>query len=113
MPPVHTPSGKWILYSRISGQRLERWPVDARGMLASGEYTADPSLVDGGWSSAATVAPASETPVVVDPMPHVTKALEVGALSPTGAPLVIAPFDGVSPAAPIGPPVRSSGRRAK
>jgi hypothetical protein len=35
-------AGKVHLYDRITGQRLDRWPVDARELLATGGYTTDP-----------------------------------------------------------------------
>jgi len=40
--PQRTPEGKWAIYHAVTGQRIDRWPVDARGMLATGEYTATP-----------------------------------------------------------------------
>jgi len=40
--PQSTPDGKWVLYDVETGKRLERWPVDARSMLATDEFTRDP-----------------------------------------------------------------------
>lgn len=34
-----TPEGKVVLIRASTGERFERWPVDAREMLATGEYT--------------------------------------------------------------------------
>lgn len=42
LSPDH--AGKVHLYDRISGQRIERWPVDARELLATGGYTTDPNM---------------------------------------------------------------------
>ena len=36
--PKRTANGKWILWDK-AGQRHDRWPVDARGMLESGTLT--------------------------------------------------------------------------
>lgn len=110
-----------------TGAVIERWPVDARELIAVGSYvlaedeapattTASPAAptADGpsgtsGDTPAATGAAAGDggaavpkVPDPTDPMPHVTKALaQNAALSPTGAPLVIAPATGVSAAAPV------------
>jgi hypothetical protein len=40
--PQRTPEGKWAIYHAVTGQQIERWPVDARGMLATGEYVSEP-----------------------------------------------------------------------
>jgi hypothetical protein len=40
--PQRTPAGKWRIYDRATGQPLDRWPVDARGMLERGDYVAEP-----------------------------------------------------------------------
>lgn len=42
LTPDH--AGKVHLYDRVTGQRLERWPVDARELLATGGYTTDPTM---------------------------------------------------------------------
>lgn len=39
---VARPSGKVIVYDRATGAALERWPVDAQELLATGAYTPDP-----------------------------------------------------------------------
>lgn len=46
---------KVTLWSVETGESIQRWPVDARGMVECGEYVADPALlpegvVDGGGS---------------------------------------------------------------
>lgn len=41
-----TPDGKVELFAISTGQRFERWPVDARDMLASGAYALDPPTLD-------------------------------------------------------------------
>lgn len=40
--PQRTREGKWAIYHAVTGQQIERWPVDARAMLATGEYVAVP-----------------------------------------------------------------------
>ena len=66
MTPERTPEGKWVLYRGSDGQRIDRWPVDARAMLATGGYTADPP--HGTLRPPATVAPGSASPLP-DPLP--------------------------------------------
>ena len=41
MPLQSTPEGKWVLYHAATGQRITRWPVDGRDMIACGEYSGD------------------------------------------------------------------------
>lgn len=38
---TRTADGKVVLYFRETGERFERWSVDAREMLATGAYTLD------------------------------------------------------------------------
>ena len=97
---AHAPQAHRVwLRDVATGERIERWPVDARELIRSGAYTADDPQGDSRASAAASV---SATPDPDDPVPHVTRAkASVEAQSPTGAPLVIAPADGVSPAAPV------------
>jgi hypothetical protein len=41
---VYAPApGKQTLYHRATGTVIERWPVDAAELLATGAYTTDPS----------------------------------------------------------------------
>lgn len=40
--PQRTPEGKWAIYHAVTGQQIDRWPVDARAMLGCGEYVAMP-----------------------------------------------------------------------
>lgn len=40
--PERTQYGKVVLYHKKTRERIERWPVDARGMLEHGEYVAEP-----------------------------------------------------------------------
>lgn len=40
--PERTPRGKWVIYDAETGERLERWPVDAKDMLATDEFVAEP-----------------------------------------------------------------------
>jgi hypothetical protein len=61
-----TPPAMVTLYDRVTGQRLERWPVDAAELLATGGYTTDPIAP----------APADSVPVpsVVEPPPGMVAA---------------------------------------
>ncbi|MGB0878686.1 MAG: hypothetical protein ACPGVY_11380 [Mycobacterium sp.] len=36
--PERTQYGKWVLWPAEGGASIERWPVDGRSMLASGEF---------------------------------------------------------------------------
>lgn len=40
--PNRTQEGKWAIFRVSDGQRFERWPIDAKGMVASGEYSHEP-----------------------------------------------------------------------
>ena len=31
--------GRWLIWSVATGERLARWPVDAKGMVTSGEFS--------------------------------------------------------------------------
>jgi len=62
LTPDH--AGRVTLYDRTTGHRLERWPVDARELLATGGFTTDPS-------SLATAAPVPVPSVVESPAPDV------------------------------------------
>jgi hypothetical protein len=59
MSIARTPDGKWVLFRVATGERLERWPVDARPLIATGEYTTDP--LPGPDALPVTVAPGSAT----------------------------------------------------
>ena len=39
--PSSTAGGKWILWDK-DGKRFERWPIDGRGMVDSGEFFHEP-----------------------------------------------------------------------
>lgn len=95
MPLPRTSGAKIALYNVETGQRTERWPVDAREMLARG-----------GWS----LTPAGQEPIedveaalrVAPPAAAVNNEAalidDAAALSPTGAPLNVV-REGVSTAA--------------
>ena len=100
--PVAKPAAKWVLFNTSTGERIERWPVDARAMVACGEYTTDTPA--GHIEPAATVTPSP------DPVPHVTRAKQMTeAVSPTGAPLAVANSESAGPAQPVALP---TGRRS-
>jgi hypothetical protein len=40
--PQRTPEGKWRVYDKETGAYLDRWPIDARGLLATGDYVDEP-----------------------------------------------------------------------
>lgn len=63
--PERTPRGKWVIYRADTGERLERWPVDARGMLETDEFTAE---APGGGED--TPAPAAEPEPEPGPEPE-------------------------------------------
>lgn len=59
--PDRTPVGKWVIYNQ-DGDAVERWPVDAKGMVASGEFSAQPP---GTASAAEDPEPATNAPAAV------------------------------------------------
>ncbi len=64
--PVH--AGKVVLFDRATGQRLERWPVDARELLATGDYAASPP--DTALAPDASAAPVVEPALSLTPEPR-------------------------------------------
>lgn len=96
-------AAKVRLYHVSTGEQVERWSVDARVLIESGEYTTDPPEGDG---PAVTVNPAPE---VSDddaqqmlPQPPAEYA--------EGVPLQVTHAAEAAPAAPAAAPVRR-GRR--
>jgi len=64
---LKTPEGKVIVFAASTGQQLERWPVDAKLLLANGEATLEaPEGVD------VQLAPPAPTRVGVQSTPVVT-----------------------------------------
>lgn len=55
------PQGMVVVYARDTGAAVVRWPVDARELLASGGFTADPPI-SGPDSHPAPVSPEVERP---------------------------------------------------
>lgn len=96
-----TPEGKLVVYERATGHRLERFPVDARDMLASGDYTTDDPSGESGEPPAVPEAPAPE-PVATQPHEH----------SP-GVPLVVVKSEDAPPAQPVTIPTGSTSRGKK
>jgi hypothetical protein len=110
MFPERTPDGKVVVYSRTTGERFVRWPVDARDMMASGAYTTD---APDGAETLESSAPVAPPP---DPVPPVTQAVaQSTAQSPAGGPLVVTQSTDAAPAAPVSlPTVRTgSGKRGR
>lgn len=95
LPEARTREGKVVLYDRATGQRLERWPVDARDMVRSGDYTTD---APDGISAETPAVPVTPSPA----LPHEH--------SP-GVPLVVTRSVDAPPAKPMQAPTRSRGRR--
>jgi hypothetical protein len=102
MTPERTPEGKWVIYS-ATGQRLERWPVDAREILATTEF----SLVPPGGAAVTTDTLEATAPAV--PMTPAPPAEH----SP-GVPLVVTKSTDAAPAqlSPIPTGQTSKGKRA-
>lgn len=102
MTPTRTPEGKWQLYSVSTGELKSAWPVDARGMLASGEFTATPPD-DSETASAADAATVSATsqPVLPPALPP----------HPLGMPSVATHSRDAGPGQPFAAPVRTSSRK--
>jgi hypothetical protein len=65
-----TSEGKVVLYEVSTGRRLLRWPVDARGFLASGAFSLDPADCQAPADLPAPPPPPAE----LDPVPHVTES---------------------------------------
>lgn len=36
---IKTPEGKWVVFEVSTGKQLERWPVDAKTLVADGTYS--------------------------------------------------------------------------
>lgn len=105
--PERTSEGKWVLYA-ASGQRLERWPVDARPMLDTGDYSLTSLSPDATAVTTDTLS-ASAAPVsmtLVTPGP--------GEYAP-GVPLVVTKSGDAPPAqvSPIPTGQTSKGKRAR
>lgn len=100
MDPARTPEGREVLYLRATGARVERWPVDARDMLATGAYTADPSAVG-------TIAPAAPVSAPSEPSPPTEHAL--------GGPLIVTKSEDAPPGKPATIPMghTSRGKRGR
>ncbi len=91
MFPTRMPSGKVVLYACATGERLERWPVDARDMIASGAYQAhDPAQ-----------------PPLADPTPDPAPLLP----GDPGMPLIVTRSTDAAPARPV--TILTGSRKAK
>lgn len=83
--PTRTPEGKWVLYDVSTGERMERWPVDARGMIESGGYTADAphgALPDPAPQHTAPDMPATPYEHPLGVAPQITKAEDAAPAQP-------------------------------
>lgn len=95
---IPTNPGQVVLWDR-AGQRFVRWPVDARAMVAQGDYTLEPpegaEAVKGG------------DPVPAEPLAPLTV---ISGTHPSGGPLNVVRSEDAPAVAPI---TRPKGRRAK
>lgn len=94
MTPERTHEGKWVLYHTATGKRFERWPVDGRDMIASGDYTADPSecQVAAATVAAAPIAPAPPPIPIPEPAEHSPGVPLVVTKSADAAPAQVSPL---------------------
>jgi hypothetical protein len=104
---ARTPEGKVVLFRTSTGDRFERWPVDARDMLASGDYTlGEPSALP----APAPVAAAAPVTLTGTPTQNpVAPSLPPEVEAVIGKPVTVA-AETLSRAAPVQIP---SGRRKK
>jgi hypothetical protein len=86
MTDLRTSGTKVALYHTETGQRIERWPVDAREILQRGEYAltpvGEPEITDieaGLRMSAPAAAPQFDAALITDEVPR----------SPVGVPLAV------------------------
>lgn len=116
------PFGKVTVYHVTTGAAFERWPVDARGMIANGECTWSPlheTLPRPEWARGLTeradttadplLAPVHSAPV--DDAPPFPPAGPK--LTPLGEPVVASRRGDASPAAPAVFPTGYTGKRDK
>ena len=66
--------GMHVIYSAETGERFERWPIDAREMLETGAYTRE--IPDSGGEVATPPLPRGLDPesLTDDPVPHLRQA---------------------------------------
>lgn len=91
MQVVKTAQGKVRLYDKETGEPVERWPVDAKGMLMAGTHSAEPVDVAKGEDTQADAVEGGEQrqnspyrvgAAVFDPVKTPTMDLVAGATSP-------------------------------
>jgi hypothetical protein len=90
MQVVKTAQGKVRLYDKKTGEMVERWPVDAKGMLNAGTHSAEPVDVAKGEDKQAggeggeqrQNSPYRVGAAVFDPVKTPTMDLVAGATSP-------------------------------
>lgn len=97
MPLASTAEGKVILVEVSTGSRIERWPVDARDMIACGEYVAADTPNEAHSPAASAALPPDQPP-----QEHVL-----------GVPLVIMQAHDAPPGQPFSEPVRTKGKQGK
>ncbi len=72
LPVLDSGTQKVIVYRLKDGEAFVRWPVDAREMLATGDYTTEDPSVQGEPSKGEEAGEKVAEPV--DPVPHVAAA---------------------------------------
>jgi hypothetical protein len=89
------PSGalKILIWSKETGEEFERWPIDARAMLASGHYTTtNPGAPEETTASNVGVPEPGDEEPEADPAPQATAAKEAsGKEHSPGVPLKATP----------------------
>lgn len=108
MQVQNTAQGKQVVYDVSSGQRLERWPVDAKAMIAAGTHSYEPqgrkSAVDDSNSNATTEQPFD--PVLTPATDLAVTSSEPGhaeGIPVTGAITDVSPLPSAEPANPENP----------
>lgn len=87
MTPERTSEGKWVIYHRATGQRMERWSIDARGLVASGDYTTDDPHGSGIAPSSSVSPPLASTDTPVTDLPQiVTRSIDAPPAQPVKIP---------------------------
>jgi hypothetical protein len=94
------PEGKVVVFHRVTGERFERWPVDAREMIQMGEYRVTPP------TETAEAVVTNEATAVIPPIAATTPASLPTEIAP-GVPAVYTHSRDASPAQLIGEPART------
>ena len=112
------PSGalKILIWNKETGEEYERWPIDARAMLASGHYTTtNPNEAGVTTASVAGLPEPGDEEPEADPAPQATAAKEAsGKEHSPGVPLKATPETPVAgEAAAKTPAKKGTGRKSQ